>query len=238
MTNIHSTRWTSPLALRPRWASRLGMALALALGAAATPAGAVVAYDEAIGGDLSNAGAAPGALVFALGDNDVFGTTGRAADGTVDRDYFTFTVAPGLTLAGIEVLPGTTTVAAGNGFAFIGLEAGNQVTVLPTAMSAAGLLGWKHFSPADIGTDILDDMSVPASGSSGFTAPLGPGAYSIWLQETATGTANYGFRFRLGAVPEPATWVMMILGFGLIGWSLRRRGSLSAASALSGMQAR
>lgn len=26
-----------------------------------------------------------------------------------------------------------------------------------------------------------------------------------------------------GAVPEPATWAMMILGFGLVGTSLRRR---------------
>lgn len=30
-----------------------------------------------------------------------------------------------------------------------------------------------------------------------------------------------------GAVPEPATWAMMIMGFGLIGAALRRRGSLS-----------
>jgi hypothetical protein len=28
-----------------------------------------------------------------------------------------------------------------------------------------------------------------------------------------------------GAVPEPATWGMMILGFGLVGMSMRRRGA-------------
>jgi Asp-tRNA(Asn)/Glu-tRNA(Gln) amidotransferase A subunit family amidase len=37
-----------------------------------------------------------------------------------------------------------------------------------------------------------------------------------------------------GAVPEPATWAMMILGFGAIGWSVRRgrksaQGSANAA---------
>jgi hypothetical protein len=41
-----------------------------------------------------------------------------------------------------------------------------------------------------------------------------------------TRSANPGDSFRVltGAVPEPATWAMMILGFGLVGASLRRRG--------------
>lgn len=230
MTNVHSADRAGLRARRRRWVSCLATALALALGVAATPAGATIAYDEAIGGDLSNNGLAPNALAFALGDNDVFGSTGRGTDGVVDRDYFTFTVASGLTLAGIEVLPGMTTVAAGGGLAFIGLEAGDQLTVLPTTMTATGLLGWKHFSPGDIGTDILDDMAIPAAGSSGFSRPLPSGTYSIWIQETATGTADYGFRFRLGAVPEPETWALMIVGFGLMGWTLRRRGRPAPAS--------
>jgi hypothetical protein len=32
-------------------------------------------------------------------------------------------------------------------------------------------------------------------------------------------TAN----FAVGAVPEPATWAMMLLGFGAVGYSMRRR---------------
>ena len=36
----------------------------------------------------------------------------------------------------------------------------------------------------------------------------------------------------VGAVPEPATWAMMIVGFGLVGGALRRRRpQLSAALA-------
>jgi PEP-CTERM motif len=31
------------------------------------------------------------------------------------------------------------------------------------------------------------------------------------------------FALRLGAIPEPATWAMMILGFGMIGGAMRRR---------------
>ncbi len=54
-------------------------------------------------------------------------------------------------------------------------------------------------------------------------------AYSIDFGGTAnqTGYDNITFgsdRPGGGEVPEPATWAMMILGFGLVGASLRRRG--------------
>ncbi len=48
-------------------------------------------YNESISGDLSNSGLAPTLLAFRLGNNDVFGTTGKCAAGVIDRDYFTFT---------------------------------------------------------------------------------------------------------------------------------------------------
>ena len=34
---------------------------------------------------------------------------------------------------------------------------------------------------------------------------------------------NSNFEVQAGAVPEPATWAMMIMGFGLMGYSMRRR---------------
>ena len=85
----------------------------------------------------------------------------------------------------------------------------------------APLLGWRHYGPADIGNDILPEIGQGA-GAQGFTPPLlGPGSYSVWIQETGSGSANYGFNFRLAAVPEPATWAMMIVGFGLVGGAMR-----------------
>jgi hypothetical protein len=55
---------------------------------------------------------------------------------------------------------------------------------------------------------------APAMIRLGTYVPRDPGlAFS--LQGTASGPA--------GAVPEPATWAMMILGFGAIGGSMRRR---------------
>ena len=40
-------------------------------------------------------------------------------------------------------------------------------------------------------------------------------------------TPNYGAgNFIASAVPEPASWIFLILGFGLVGWTLRGRHSL------------
>lgn len=42
------------------------------------------------------------------------------------------------------------------------------------------------------------------------------------LNSNATGLSNAAL-FQTGAVPEPGTWAMMLLGFGAMGVSLRRR---------------
>ncbi len=42
------------------------------------------------------------------------------------------------------------------------------------------------------------------------------------FQINATGTNNFG-SITFGAVPEPATWAMMLLGFGMIGVAARSR---------------
>jgi glycerol-3-phosphate acyltransferase PlsY len=89
-------------------------------------------YRESVSGDLSNSGSAPTLITISLGENDVFGTTGKdAASGNIDRDYFKFTVPQVAELTGITVLTGTTTLGAG-GLSFIGIESGSTVTVSPT----------------------------------------------------------------------------------------------------------
>ncbi|MES2492168.1 MAG: PEPxxWA-CTERM sorting domain-containing protein [Pseudomonadota bacterium] len=40
-----------------------------------------------------------------------------------------------------------------------------------------------------------------------------------------------GYRFSVAAVPEPATWALMVLGFGAIGAAMRRRGTVKAVHA-------
>jgi hypothetical protein len=205
--------------LRLRW---LTQAAAAGLALASAPALAVNGHDET-NGDLSNVNTSPTPVTVGLGDNLFLGTTGKTGD-VIDRDYFTFTIAAGQQLTAIMVLPGTTSIAGANldnPLSFIGLEAGSTVTN-PAAPVVGDLLGYTHYGPGLIGSDILDNIGAGA-GAQGFTGPLGAGTYSVWIQEANVGTAHYAFDFILGAVPEPSSWAMMLSGFGLIGWSLRRR---------------
>jgi hypothetical protein len=181
-------------------------------------------YNESVSGDLNNNGLTPTVLTFSQGLNDVFGTTGKGAGptGVIDRDYFTFTVAPGLELTSITVLPGTMTLGAGD-LSFIGVEAGPVVDVLTSATTAAGLLGWTHYGVDDItnGTNILPLMGIPNLGSTGFTGPLPPGTYSFWVQEASVGTVQYGLEFN--EAPEPSTWTMLLTGMTLLAGTAARR---------------
>ncbi|WP_293452821.1 PEPxxWA-CTERM sorting domain-containing protein [Phenylobacterium sp.] len=59
-------------------------------------------------------------------------------------------------------------------------------------------------------------------------------AASAYVSDNATGATytNYAFiddgQGGVGGVPEPATWALMITGFGLAGAAMRRRASLTA----------
>ncbi len=55
----------------------------------------------------------------------------------------------------------------------------------------------------------------------------GPGSYTYFNNYSGTGPTSSGplnFSVKdLGAVPEPATWAMMLVGFGAVGLALRQR---------------
>jgi len=176
-----------------------------------------VIYDESISGDLSNSGLTPTLLPFLPGINQLFGTTGRTT--AVDRDYFTFTVPTGFVLSSIILAPGTQT-SGPLGDSFIGLEAGPQVTVSPTATDATGLLGWFHYDAGDIGTNILPLMGTAGQGATGFVPPLPAGTYSFWVQELSPGLVPYGFD--IVVAPEPGTWTLLLGGAALL-WVFRGR---------------
>ena len=193
--------------------------------------GDVIAWDEAANGPFSSNGLAPTPVTFVTGTgNEVLGVDGRAvAGGTVDRDYFTFTVPTGSALAAIIVLPGTQSASpptGGSDISFIAIEAGNQITLPVTATDATGLLGWRHFSPADIGQDILPAMGTSDMGATGFIPPLGAGTYSVWIQETGvcgSDLCHYGFDFVLA--PEPTSGALVLSGLAVLAglrWSRRR----------------
>lgn len=55
------------------------------------------------------------------------------------------------------------------------------------------------------------------------TAGLASGAGYIFNSQLGPNSPIYRISFSSAAVPEPPTWAMFILGFGVIGSQLRRR---------------
>lgn len=53
--------------------------------------------------------------------------------------------------------------------------------------------------------------------------PVPAGLQSLLVTGTSGGNGSYAGTLSFGAVPEPATWGMLIIGFGGIGMAMRRR---------------
>ena len=71
--------------------------------------------------------------------------------------------------------------------------------------------------------------NVAGNGTDGSVLTGAKGASSIWLVGAGLNSTNDAFKIASitvnSAVPEPATWAMFILGFGAVGYSMRRRGA-------------
>lgn len=159
-----------------------------------------------------------------------------------DQDYVTFIVPAGYALTNFIVSSGTSIVTAPprNDSLFLGLYQNPYTPVDPSFSSATGLLGWALVTQTDVGSDILPAIGSPilpdgtpryagfaVPGATGFTGPLGAGTYTLWLYD-GDEAANYSFKLVTAAVPEAATWMMMIAGFGAVGAAMRRRARSAA----------
>ncbi len=207
-----------------RTANSAALTLALVISG---PATAATVWDESVNGDLSNNPLAPTVLTFAPGSNDVIGQAGGppgpGALAPFDQDFFTFAVPKGYELRSLEAVKVQLTSPT-DLVAFIAIQSGPQITYNvspPFNGTAAGLLGWLHVAPSDQGTNILPAMGVAGDGATGFVGSLGPGQYSIWVQDNNP-VVNYDFSFEIG-VPEPSTWAMMLLGLAGLGFAGYRR---------------
>jgi hypothetical protein len=89
--------------------------------------------------------------------------------------------------------------------------------------SSAYLTGGGILNPinllADPGnTDLAETLRLNGLG-------LAAGTYTLTIEGTRGSDSIFGGHIDFSAVPEPGTWAMMLLGFGAIGWQLRRRRS-------------
>ena len=176
-------------------------ATVLLLIALALPVRAAVVHDEGVSGDLSTNPAAPTALAFAAGGNTVIGTTGNF--GTLDRDYITFTIAPGQVLTALNVLLFTP-----DNIAFVAFNAG-ATSYVPSVATAANFLAGIHMDQSDQGTNAMTRfVSTSVTGNALPSPQLGPGTYCFLIQQTNAILTSYSLEFVIEQpVPvEAATW--------------------------------
>jgi hypothetical protein len=69
------------------------------------------------------------------------------------------------------------------------------------------------------------DTYTGGSGFAGLRFGQPDGDDYVWLIGPQAIAKDYGFRTWMSAVPEPESWTMMIVGFGMAGVALRRRNS-------------
>lgn len=159
------------------------------------------------------------------------------------RSYANFGAA--LSLSGPAVI---TFHNLGSESGFTNRFTGGSVTALETD-------GNRFASPLLLGSDVFAPGSLQGklfftTRGNGHVSQIGSEGFGIFLPKNAVGeyrsaTLYFGFddlvkndddnhddfivKATLSAVPEPATWAMMLLGFGLIGLSARRSRAAAVA---------
>lgn len=222
---------------------KLMMASAIAMAAVATPGSAAVVITNV----LSSAGDPATDPGFAsLGQTLIYdfdGTDPAAGALTGDFSIATapgtpgVTAAPSGTAAGTKYLTvpisqssGSATLDLGGEFKTLSFYWGsvdtyNTITLFQADGSSTSFTG------SQIGFGVDPDGNQTDNNSNvrvNFTA-LGRGITSLRFDSTA-----FAFEtdtFAGAAVPEPATWAMMVGGFGLLGAAARRRGAAKTVTA-------
>lgn len=132
----------------------------------------------------------------------------------------------------------------GSYYAFLQSNNGSTASISQDVTVADGqyVVSWlaggrTNFSgPVDftvsLGTQIYSGSLTQAQPFTEFSAPvtLAGGTYSlVFTAHTESGDNSALIdRVSIDAVPEPATWALMISGFGLVGVTMRRRATLLA----------
>lgn len=195
---------------RTRSTCAVAFALSIPLVALAGAPGS--SYDEAIDGDLSSDQFLPTDFgTLAEGAHSVVGST---TFDPLDRDFWTFTIAPGTTLESIILDQFDTT----EDVSFLALEDTGSFSTLvnPSDYLGSALIG-NPVEDTGVGDDVLDDLGEVIFGGTGFTGELGPGTYTLWFQETV---ADVDYGFTLNVTPAPgAAGLLAIAGLG----AMRRR---------------
>ena len=113
-------------------------------------------------------------------------------------------------LSGLYSISLTTSAVTANG--------PTDVDISAAFVTGTNIIGQLNLNPDLANTDLSETYRLLGQA-------LGAGTYTLTVEGTRGAIGSYGgnVAFQSDAVPEPATWALMLLGFGAIGWQLRRR---------------
>lgn len=180
-------------------------------------------------GELSGDNLSPTSLGLLTGEHTVIGQVSdinlgefeeeaRGMAGTAD--IFSFDIAPGTLLTSIIL---DDFVGQGSGALFMSIDdepiysyTPNQINSLDNPPDLSLVLGGQAVGDGQEGTSIL-------SNTAGGATSLGPGVYTVYIQET-TNSSNYQLTFNVvSAVPEPSSAALCVAVLAVTSFRRRRR---------------
>lgn len=143
-----------------------------------TSIGAQTLWDEGTDGDLSDDGTNPSGVFVLIPESDNLVIANQVGNPR-DVDFFAFTVPEDFQLEALIIED----YNSADNVAFMAIDAGATTDVDFMNPQSSDLLGGTTYGTASIGSDILPQMGT-LGGATGFTPPLPPGDYTIWLNQT------------------------------------------------------
>jgi len=196
----------------------------LLLAACIVPLGTVRAlnWNELNDGDLSGDGNAPTFITFTDGSNLIEGTMGSLGGiGPMDADVWTFTIAAGYYLTGINLVSYSAPTNPHNSFMAID-DAATISMSDPSLHLSNGLWTEQLDGFGNTFTNLMAILDAgPQFGGTGFNGPLPSGTYTFWVQEGSE-QIQYCIDFVVSPVPEPGSCLLVAVA-GLLMLRRRRR---------------
>lgn len=173
-------------------------------------------------GEVSLATFDPGSTGGVTGSYNILtGTSSLGADPAVGGQG-----DPYLSVLGGQTAYFDFTSFAGGGLSQLGLDYGSAdaYNTFVLSLLGGGTITFTGQDLINIGSANGDQSSTRTNGRLTFVADAGSTITGLTLSSSQNSleTDNYGI---IAAVPEPATWAMMLVGFGGIGFSMRRKRS-------------